>query len=135
MERFHSSEAALLELVDVFVSVEPLHRHRLGFAGQVNFGVFLAQPTNCPAGPESIKALGTLDVGSVIKAAIAGKDATGRQDTCHEPECSQFVREQMDGIAEESGISILDDIRKVLGLTLNKFGSGSHHVHPLLRPT
>ena len=40
----------------------------------------------------------------------------------------------MDGIAEESGISILDDIRKVLGLTLNKFGSGSNHVHPLLRP-
>ncbi len=126
-------ESPLFKLTDVLFTIEPLHRHRLLLTRQANFRVFLAQPAHGAAGPKPVESFRSLDVGAVIKAAIAGKDAVGGKNTGYEPESGEFVGQQVDGVTEKGGVGVLRDVGQVGCLALNEFGLRSDFFHALLR--
>src|SRR6266852_4342304 len=126
-------ESPLIKLTDVLFTIEPLHRHRLLLTRRANFRMFLTQPAHGAAGPEPVETLGSLDVGTIIKAAIAGKDAVGGKNTCYEPESGEFVGQQVDGVTEKGGVGALRDVGQVGCFALNEFGFRSDFFHALLR--
>src|SRR6266516_448548 len=71
------------------------------------------QPANCTPGPQAIKTFCTLNVGTIVKGTITGKYAIMSKNAGHEPECREFIRQEMNRITEESGICILDEIGEV----------------------
>src|SRR6266581_866326 len=84
--------------------------------------MFLTQPPYCSASPEVIEALCAFDIGALVKSAITGENAFRGKNVGDLLKGGEFVGDQVNSVAEKGHISIVNDVRKVVGFTLDKLG-------------
>src|SRR5690349_2667 len=100
----------------------------------MRFGVLFAQPANCAPGPKAIETFRTLNIGAIVKGAVTRKYAIWSKYAGDQPECGEFIGEEVNGVAEESGVCILDDVGEIGSHSLDEFGFHLHPLHSFLRP-
>src|SRR5271157_4912247 len=103
------------------------------------FRVLFAQPANCAPGPKAIETFRSLNIGAIVEGAITHKYAFGSKYAGDEPECGEFIGEEVNSVAEESGVCILDNIGEIGCLSLDEVGFHLYSFclylfHSFLRP-
>src|SRR5271157_6066582 len=132
--RFNVDKTTPLEIVNILFWREPLSGHGFGFARYVNFWMVPSQPANGMTYPQTVEALCTCNIRSLIEGAVACKDTSRSKYRCHFLERSKFIRHKMNGVTEESRINVLDKLREIGCITLDKFSiyGNTYLVHAFL---
>src|SRR5260370_5014765 len=66
----------------------------------------------------------------MVEATSTGKYALRRKNAGHESKCGELIREEMDRVAEESGIRIRSKIREIGCFSLDEIDFHPHHFWP-----
>src|SRR5947209_1669316 len=76
-------------------------------------GMLFSQPAYRSSCPLAIKSFCALNIRSLVKSAVTGKNAAGHKHGGHMTKCVKLIWYKMDSVTKESAIDTLGDRRKI----------------------